>query len=81
MVFGVLCSQHGTKGKALTRMGVMGNCNDVSLRIVADGMDTCHLTTTDMVDTQQFGVCGILSPSFLAVDVLHNALSQCDCRP
>ena len=75
MVLGVLCSEYGTKGKALTRMGIVGNGNDVGLRIVADGMDASHLTTTDVVDAQQLGVCGILSPSLLSVDILQNALS------
>ena len=43
-------------------------------------MDARYLTTADMIHTQILLVSGILLPSLLAVDILHNLLSQRDSR-
>ena len=59
-------------------MSIVSNRNQVSIRIIADGMDARHLTTADMIHTQILLVCGILLPSLLAVDILHNLLCQRD---
>ena len=61
-------------------MGVMSYRDDISIRVITDGMNARHLTTTDMIHTQQFRVCRILCPGFLAVDILHNLLGQRDSR-
>ena len=61
-------------------MGIVGNGDDIGIRVIADGMNARHLTTADMIHTQQFGVCGILCPGFLTVDILHYLLGQRDSR-
>ena len=80
MLMGILGGKHSTKGKALTRMGVVSDGDDVGFRVVAHRMDAWHLATTDMVDAQQLRVGGVLGPRFLAVDILYDALSQRNSR-
>ena len=66
MLLGVLGSQHSTQGKAFTTMSIVGDGYQVSIRIIADGMDARYLTTADMIHTQILLVSGILLPSLLA---------------
>ena len=61
-------------------MGVMGNGNQIGIRVIADGVNTGHLTTTDVIHTQQFGIGGFLCPSFLSVQIGYNLLCQRDSR-
>ena len=74
MILGILCCQYGAEGKALAAMCIVGNRNQVGIRVIADSVDAWHLTTTDMVYTQELLVCRIFLPVLLAVDVLHNLM-------
>ena len=52
MILGIFSSQYGTEGKALTAMGIVGNGDQIGIRVIADGVDTRHLSATDMINTQ-----------------------------
>ena len=74
----IFSSKHSTQRKALTRVGIVSNGYDVGIRVVANGMNARHLATTDVVNTQELLVCGILLPGFLAIDALYNLFGQRD---
>ena len=80
MLLRVLRSQHSAEGKALTAMGIVGDRDQISLRVIADGVDARHLTTTDMIDAQELLVRRILLPRLLTVDILHDFIGQRDGR-
>ena len=78
MLLGILRSEHGSEGKALTAMGIVRDSDQISIRVIADGMDARHLTTADIIHTQQFRVCRLLCPSLLAVQTLYDLFCQRD---
>ena len=61
-------------------MGIMRDGNQVGIRIITDGMNTWHLTTADMVNTQQLRVGGVFCPCLLTVYLLYNLFCQRNCR-
>ena len=66
---GELSGQHGTEGESLAGVGIMGDGDEVGIRVVTDGMDARHLTAANVIDTQILLVRRVLFPSLLAVDV------------
>ena len=62
----------------MARVGIMGDGDDVGIRVVTNGVDASNLASADVVNAQQTGVGGVLCPSLFAVDVFKDALSQCD---
>ena len=65
MLLGVLRSQDCSEGKALTTMGIVGNGNQIGIRVIADGVDAWHFTTTDMIHSKVLLVRCILLPRLL----------------
>ena len=91
MVFGELSGEHGTEGKALAAVSVVGDGDAVGLRVVRDGMDAGHLVVADAVDKQLVGLVVLSSvdmsvvpyggaglPRCLAVEVVDDILRQGD---
>ena len=80
MILGIFSSQYRSEGKALAAVSIVSNGDQIGIRVIADGVDTRHLSATDMINTQELLVRRILLPSLLTVDIFHNFIGQCDSR-
>ena len=72
MILGIFSSQYRSEGKALAAVSIVSNGDQIGIRVITDGVDARHFTTTDMIYSKIFLVCRILLPSLFAVDVLYD---------
>ena len=79
MLLRIFSGQHGTQGKPLARMGIVGDGDAVGLRIIAHGMNTGHLSTAQRIDAERCRIVRLilltLYPTGLAIQILQDISS------